>query len=90
MAKAKYVQKSHFLDTRIQDLIAKIEHEGIPPTFGTEKCAEILGCSTQWIEIGRSRGYGPPYTKVTNHMSATRGPACWNGSLSEQFIAANY
>jgi predicted DNA-binding transcriptional regulator AlpA len=30
----------------------------------TKQLAEWLGVSVPWLEIGRSRGYGPPYTKL--------------------------
>ena len=30
----------------------------------TKQLAEWLGVSVQWLEIGRSRGYGPPYKKL--------------------------
>jgi hypothetical protein len=64
----KYVQKRHHLDARIKDLIAKIETQGIPPVFNTEKCAEILEVSQEWVEIGRCHGYGPPFIKPTPKM----------------------
>jgi len=70
MAKAnkKYLQKTHHIDARIEALIAKIEREGIPPVFDTPKCAEILEVSEEWLEIGRSSGYGPPYVKPSPKM----------------------
>ena len=30
--------------------------------------AEWLSVSKEWLEAGRSKGYGPPYHKVTNNM----------------------
>ena len=30
----------------------------------TRETAAYLGVSRQWLEIGRSKGYGPPFTKV--------------------------
>ena len=30
----------------------------------TRQLADWLGVSTQWVEIGRSKNYGPKYTKV--------------------------
>ena len=30
----------------------------------TKQVATWLGVSPQWVEIGRSRGYGPPYKKL--------------------------
>ena len=30
----------------------------------TREAAAYLGVPRQWLEIGRSKGYGPPFTKV--------------------------
>jgi hypothetical protein len=30
----------------------------------TREAAAYLRVSRQWLEIGRSKGYGPPFTKV--------------------------
>ncbi|MBK7362182.1 MAG: DNA-binding protein [Micavibrio sp.] len=30
--------------------------------------AKLLGVSTQWLEIGRVHGYGPPFIKLTPRM----------------------
>ncbi len=30
----------------------------------TRETAAYLGVSRQWLEIGRGKGYGPPFTKV--------------------------
>lgn len=32
--------------------------------LNTRQTAELLGVSTQWLEIGRSRGYGPPFVRI--------------------------
>jgi hypothetical protein len=34
----------------------------------TPELAEYLGCSTQWVEIGRSKGYGPEFERVSRKM----------------------
>lgn len=34
----------------------------------TKKMAKLLGVSTQWLEIGRVHGYGPPFLKLSNRM----------------------
>ncbi|HUS96770.1 MAG TPA: helix-turn-helix domain-containing protein, partial [Hyphomicrobiaceae bacterium] len=33
--------------------------------LSTPQLAEWLGVSTQWLEIGRSRGYGPPFIRMS-------------------------
>jgi hypothetical protein len=68
MAAKKYIQKTYHLDKRIKELIAKVEHQGIPPVFNTEKCAEILDVSVQWLEIARHKKIGPPCVKVNHRM----------------------
>ena len=30
----------------------------------TSDLAELLGVSCQWVEIGRHRGYGPPFVRL--------------------------
>ncbi len=32
--------------------------------LNTKAAAAYLGVSKQWLEIGRGKGYGPPFTKV--------------------------
>ena len=32
--------------------------------LSTEQVAAYLGMSRQWLEIGRHKGYGPPYIKL--------------------------
>jgi hypothetical protein len=34
----------------------------------TAGVAEWLGVSTQWLELGRCKGFGPPYVKVTSRL----------------------
>jgi predicted DNA-binding transcriptional regulator AlpA len=34
----------------------------------TEAVADWLGCSTQWLEIGRVRGYGPSFKRISPRM----------------------
>jgi predicted DNA-binding transcriptional regulator AlpA len=50
-----------------------IEPERPPPPadddlLTTRQVSEWLVCSTQWLEIGRLRGYGPKYVKVGPKM----------------------
>jgi predicted DNA-binding transcriptional regulator AlpA len=34
----------------------------------TPELAKYLKLSTQWLEIGRSKGYGPPFVRLTKRM----------------------
>jgi predicted DNA-binding transcriptional regulator AlpA len=34
----------------------------------TVQCANWFGVSVQWLDIGRSEGYGPPFQKLGPHM----------------------
>ena len=36
--------------------------------LSTAQTALWLGCSTQWLEIGRSKGYGPPFDRISPRM----------------------
>ena len=54
----------HHLDRRAADLAVK--GEGDPcDLLTTEDVAIWLGVSLQWLEIGRHRGYGPRFTKLS-------------------------
>jgi predicted DNA-binding transcriptional regulator AlpA len=33
----------------------------------TEQVAEWFGLSTQWVEVGRHKGYGPPFTRISGN-----------------------
>ncbi len=50
-------QKNHILNKELDDQL-----------FCTKSMAKLLGVSTQWLEIGRTKGYGPPFLKLTNRM----------------------
>jgi predicted DNA-binding transcriptional regulator AlpA len=64
--------KKHHLDHRIGQ-IRKAEPPGMghnrPPSdddmLTTEEVAKWLGVSVQWLEIGRCKGYGPPFVKLS-------------------------
>ena len=43
-----------------------------PEYFTTPRAAEYLSCSTQWLEIGRHRGYGPIFVKLSRMVRYKR------------------
>jgi hypothetical protein len=70
--KAKKVRKHH-LDRRADKLIDA--GAGDPDELLTTKqTAEWLDVSEQWLEIGRHKGYGPPYVRIAPRIVRyTRG-----------------
>src|SRR5271169_5750893 len=63
----------HHLDRRAGD-IAEVGDGDADDLLNTTALAEWLGVSVQWCEIGRHRGYGPPFLKVgTRRIRYRRG-----------------
>lgn len=60
--------RRHHLDRRA-DQIAAVAPGADDELLNTTAVAVWLGCSTQWLEIGRSKGptggYGPRFTRVS-------------------------
>ena len=53
------------LDRRANRLIEYGAAAGAPDDLlTTQQVADWIGYSKQWLEIGRHRGYGPPFVKV--------------------------
>jgi hypothetical protein len=55
--------KTHHLDRRAAN-IAAANFGRDDELMTTEQIAEWFGVSIQWLEIGRLRGYGPPYERI--------------------------
>jgi len=52
----------HHLDRRVGQLLATT-----PKTktlLSTRQVADWLGVSDQWLEVGRVKGYGPPFERL--------------------------
>jgi predicted DNA-binding transcriptional regulator AlpA len=64
-AKQRRPQRKHHIDRRAGDLIDASDGDDDDELLDTEQTAKWLGVSTQWLEIGRSRGYGPTYTRIS-------------------------
>ena len=56
--------KKHHLDRRA-DAIACANAGIADDLLSTAELAQWLGCSAQWLEIGRGKNYGPKFVRVT-------------------------
>ena len=55
----------HHLDRRAETLAAYGAAAGsLDDLLTTDQLGKWLAVSHQWLEIGRSRGYGPPFVKM--------------------------
>lgn len=54
----------HHLDRRTAPLIEAGSGDA-DDLLSTRDVADWLGISDQWLEIGRSRGYGPPFVRIS-------------------------
>jgi hypothetical protein len=63
MAEHVLPQKYH-LDRRAADLLHAGEGDD-DDLEATPAVAEWLQVSSQWLEIGRSKGYGPPFIRLS-------------------------
>nr|BDD48223.1 hypothetical protein 6 [bacterium] len=60
----KRLPKRHHLDRRADAIVAA--GDGPPDELlSTKQVAAWLGVSVQWLEIGRHKGYGPNYIKLS-------------------------
>ena len=68
------VEGQHYLDKRAQRLIADGTSNGAAPDdlMTTIEIAAWLGMSRQWLEIGRHRGYGPPFVQLHRRIKYRR------------------
>jgi len=57
------VPRAHHLDRRAAGLIERSSGEP-GDLLNTDELCSWLGMSRVWAEIGRIRGYGPPYLKL--------------------------
>jgi hypothetical protein len=64
-AKRPLFAGSHHLDRRAFDLIEAAQAEGDEDLMSTPMVAVWLGVSPEWLEIGRSRGWGPPFLRLS-------------------------
>lgn len=60
--------KRYHLDKRAALLLTLAEGSEPDQMLTTLEAAAFLGCSVQFLEIGRVSGYGPPCTRITPRM----------------------
>jgi predicted DNA-binding transcriptional regulator AlpA len=56
------------LDKRAEALAAEISAGDADELLNTLAAAKLLGCSTQWLEIKRHAGGGPPFVRLSPRM----------------------
>ena len=57
---------THHLDRRAGELAVVAGDDD--DLLNTKELADWLGVSEQWLEIGRHRGYGPPWMRLGPRM----------------------
>jgi hypothetical protein len=58
----------HHLDKRAATIVAAAADEDGRELLSTDEAAAWLGVSTSWLEIGRHKGWGPPFVVLTARM----------------------
>jgi hypothetical protein len=58
-------QGTHHLDRRALDLIEAANEGTDDELITTPQTAVWLKVSVEWLEIGRSKGWGPPYLRLS-------------------------
>ena len=58
------MEQRHHLDRRAAEIAEKGRQGDPNDLLTTEETAAWLGVSRQWLEIGRSKKYGPAYVRV--------------------------
>ena len=60
---ASAAPKKHHLDRRADSIVAA-DVGADDELLNTRQTADWLGVSTQWLEIGRGKNYGPKFTRM--------------------------
>jgi hypothetical protein len=58
----------HHLDRRAGELLAKVTITHTGGMLSTQQVADFLGVSPEWLEVGRVKGYGPPFTRLAPRL----------------------
>jgi hypothetical protein len=59
--------KTFHIDKRADSILATTAGDD-DDLLSTPEMAAWLGCSTQWLEIARNKGYGPPFERLSPRM----------------------
>jgi predicted DNA-binding transcriptional regulator AlpA len=60
-----YLPKRHYLDRRAADLAEEGRGKNSDDLLTTPAVADWLRISPAWLEIGRSKGYGPRFVRLS-------------------------
>lgn len=55
----------HHLDSRAAELAELAERGSPDDLFPTDEAARLIGVSCQFLEIGRTKGYGPRFVRIS-------------------------
>lgn len=67
-ARSKPGRRRHHLDRRIEQIAALAADKSDDDLITTRELAAWLGVSVLWVELGRSKKYGPPFVKLGPRM----------------------
>jgi predicted DNA-binding transcriptional regulator AlpA len=70
------VPRRHHLDGRAHQILAAGKEGDDDELLTTEQVAQWFGISVQWLEIGRSRGYGPQFVMLAARTIRYRRSDC--------------
>jgi hypothetical protein len=74
------------IDKRAGDLAARLTSDNAYDLFDTKTVAAFLGVSTQWLEIGRHKKYGPPFVRLAKSRIRYRRDALVKWLLEREFV----
>jgi hypothetical protein len=70
------VAKRHHLDRRADKIMAAAIDAADDDLLTTAQVADWFGISAEWLEIGRSKNYGPKFTRIGPHTIRYRRDDC--------------
>jgi predicted DNA-binding transcriptional regulator AlpA len=65
---AEVRKQKHHLDRRADRIAAEGEAGGADDLLTTRQVADWLGVTEQWVETGRTKGYGPSFVKLSSKI----------------------
>jgi hypothetical protein len=57
-------RQTHHLDRYVEDFLPWVAEGDPDELLDTKAVARLFHVSKQWLEIGRCKGYGPPFIKL--------------------------